>query len=239
MKDRLIDTSLLVVLILVALAIFWTLLSSFGISLNLLPNRTPPASQEVQTEPENPTDDSSVISIAPEETTPALEDETTSPGNLEQHATNVNGDVLIIDPSETANTANETSNDELSSSSDAADNATPEDIIVEDSPSIIAVPESAIELERIGFSSVTGGVGACNVILEPWKHIAVSRDIRETYPCGSELTVRLETPIDGRSSFTGIVADTMNPSKVKTVNVYVETQELAFEYGVTDGLLEP
>ena len=240
MKDRLIDTSLLVVLILVALAIFWTLLNSFGIGSGIFQGRnTPPAERQLVTQSATPTPTTNIIEVTPNDTQIAESAPPAESNDLEQYATNVDGNVLVIDPNNTTSnsvttpqsngTTGENSNEAL-----ASDNP-----VTQETHSVIAVPEGSIELERIGFSSVTGGVGACNVVLEPWKHIAVSRDIRETYPCGSELTVRLETPIDGRNSFTGIVADTMNPSKVKTVNVYVETQELALEYGINDGLLEP
>ena len=239
MKDRLIDTSLLVALILVAIAIIWTLLGSFGISLNNFSGSARPATEQNQTESETQNPENGIISITPAETTNPSGNDAIPSSDLVQHTTDASGNVLVIDPSEETNTENVDSNSELSVPSAAEEEAITEGISVEDSPDIIAVPEGAIELERIGFSYVTGSVGACNITLEPWKHIAVSRDIRETYPCGSELTVRFETPIDGRSSFSGIVADTMNPSKVKTVNVYVETQELALAYGITDGILEP
>jgi 3D (Asp-Asp-Asp) domain-containing protein len=103
----------------------------------------------------------------------------------------------------------------------------------------IPLPEGAFELNRIGFSFVTGGPGACGVILESWKHVAVSRDILAKYPCGSTLTIKLDKSVAGRNSFTAIVGDTMNPAHDLTVNVYVGTDEPALQYGVRDGALIP
>lgn len=101
------------------------------------------------------------------------------------------------------------------------------------------VPAGSFELERIGFSFVTGGAGACGIVLEAWQHVAVSRDILERYPCGSEITIVLDDPVDGRQTLNALVADTMNPVNIRTVNIYVATDEPALEYGVNTGILEP
>ncbi|CAN5899010.1 hypothetical protein BH24DEI2_BH24DEI2_13910 [soil metagenome] len=100
------------------------------------------------------------------------------------------------------------------------------------------VPEGAFDLERVGFS-FAGVMGACSVVLEPWRHVAVSRDILAKYPCGSEVTIDLDEPVAGRSSFRAVVGDTMNPSNVRTVNIYVSPDEPALQYGVAAGRLEP
>ena len=100
------------------------------------------------------------------------------------------------------------------------------------------VPEGAFELQRVGFS-FAGVTGACSVVLEPWRHVAVSRDILATYPCGSEVTIDLDEPVAGRSSFRAVIGDTMNPSNVRTVNIYVAPDEPALQYGVAAGRLEP
>jgi hypothetical protein len=100
------------------------------------------------------------------------------------------------------------------------------------------IPEGAVELERVGFSYVTGGVGACNIVLEPWQHVAVSLDLREQYPCGTEITIELNEEVGGRTTFTAIVADGIRNAE-RTVNVYVGTDEPALEYGVRDGVLNP
>lgn len=97
---------------------------------------------------------------------------------------------------------------------------------------------NAIPLERIGFS-YAGVVGACNVELEPWQHVAVSRDILERYPCGSEVTVVLDETVAGRRSVRATVADTMGPTAERTANIYIDPSEPAAEYGVTTGRLEP
>jgi hypothetical protein len=113
--------------------------------------------------------------------------------------------------------------------------ATPEPEVEE---AATPLPEGAIDLERIGFSFVTGGTGACNIVLEPWQHIAVSSDLRETYPCGTEVTITLDEEVAGRTSFTAIVADGIRNAE-RTVNVYVGQDEPALEYGLKDGTLEP
>jgi|FLYL01.1.fsa_nt_gi 3D (Asp-Asp-Asp) domain-containing protein len=91
-----------------------------------------------------------------------------------------------------------------------------------------------IELERIGFS-YAGVVGACNVELEPWRHVAVSRDLLAEYPCGSEVVVTLPEEVGGREGGVFIVGDTMNPIHERTVNIYVAEDEPAFEYGLLEG----
>jgi hypothetical protein len=100
------------------------------------------------------------------------------------------------------------------------------------------LPEGAIDLERVGFSYVTGGVGACNIVLEPWQHVAVSLDLREQYPCGTEITITLDEEVGGRTTFNATVADGIRNAE-RTVNVYVGTDEPALEYGVRDGTLNP
>ena len=101
------------------------------------------------------------------------------------------------------------------------------------------MPTGTVGLERVGFSYVTGGVGACGITLEPWQHVAVSRELLDAYGCGAEVTVSLDDPADGRSSFRAVVADTMNPQFSRTANVYVGTDEDAFAYGLTTGSVTP
>ena len=101
------------------------------------------------------------------------------------------------------------------------------------------LPAGAFELERVGFSYVTGGPGSCGIVLEAWTHVAVSDDILADYPCGSEFTVALDETVGGRDSFTAVVGDTMNPANSRTVNIYVGEDEPALEYGVREGRLEP
>ncbi|MFO7546449.1 MAG: hypothetical protein R6W77_13235 [Trueperaceae bacterium] len=98
------------------------------------------------------------------------------------------------------------------------------------------VPEGSVALERIGFSYVTGGPGACGVVLEAWVHVAVSRDLLAAYGCGTEVLVTLDDPAGGRSEVVGVIGDTMNPSFERTVNVYVGEDEDAFAYGLTTGV---
>lgn len=102
------------------------------------------------------------------------------------------------------------------------------------------VPESGpVELGRIGFSYVTGGAGACGIVLEPWTHVAVSRELLAAYGCGAEVTVTLDDPTAGRTSVEMIVADTMNEAFSRTANLYVGEDEPALSYGLTSGTIEP
>jgi hypothetical protein len=106
-------------------------------------------------------------------------------------------------------------------------------------PTPRAVPPGTVALERIGFSFVTGGTGACGVVLEPWRHVAVSRDLLAAYGCGAEVTVTLDDAAGGRSEVVGVIGDTMNPSFAFTVNVYVGADEPALQYGLTTGTFTP
>jgi hypothetical protein len=108
----------------------------------------------------------------------------------------------------------------------------------EDATPPTPLPEGTIDLERVGFSFVTGGTGSCNIVLEPWQHVAVSLDLRERYPCGSEITITLDEEVAGRTSFRATVADSIRNAE-RTVNVYVGQDEPALEYGIKDGSLSP
>jgi hypothetical protein len=119
-----------------------------------------------------------------------------------------------------------------------ATDPTPEPEVIETEAPRQPLPAGAIDLERVGFSYVTGGVGSCNIVLEPWQHVAVSLDLREQYPCGTEITIELNEETGGRTTFTAIVGDSIRNAE-RTVNVYVGTDEPALEYGVRDGVLNP
>lgn len=94
--------------------------------------------------------------------------------------------------------------------------------------------EGAIALDRIGFDYARGNVGACNIPLEPWQHVAVSRDLLRDYGCGTRVVVVLPETIGGRDQVVAIVADTMSPSVQRTVNVFVSPDEPALQYGLLD-----
>jgi 3D (Asp-Asp-Asp) domain-containing protein len=89
-------------------------------------------------------------------------------------------------------------------------------------------------LTRIGFS-FAGVVGACGVELEPWQHVAVSRDLLAEYPCGSTVRVTLPEEVGGRTSADLVVGDTMNPMHERTINIYVSQDEPAYQYGLLEG----
>jgi hypothetical protein len=107
-------------------------------------------------------------------------------------------------------------------------------------PAALAPPvpdDGPAELGRVGFSFVTGGAGACGIVLEPWTHVAVSRELLDAYGCGAEVTVTLDDPKDGRTTVAAVVADTMNEAFSRTVNVYVGQDEPALQYGLTSGTI--
>lgn len=99
------------------------------------------------------------------------------------------------------------------------------------------LPDGSVELERVGFSYVTGGAGACSVVLEAWLHVAVSRDLLAEYGCGATVSVTLDDPAGGRTEVQAVIGDTMNPVHSNTVNIYVAEDEDALSYGVTTGTL--
>lgn len=101
------------------------------------------------------------------------------------------------------------------------------------------VPPGPVRIQRIGFSFVTGGPGACGVVLESWRHVAVSRELLAAYGCGAEVSITLEEEKGGRRQFDAVIGDTMNPSFSRTVNIYVGEDEPALQYGVTSGTLRP
>lgn len=236
MRDKLIDGLLLVTMIAVAILIVVTLFSpsSLRFGTNQDANSGGNSSGTSQQDASNANRD--IIPISPDganadsgnplensETVivPILPDETLTPTNRE------NADSAQEAVSEEAvNEAEGTLAEES-----PVDEAEPEEVV--------PVSEGNLVLERIGFSFVTGGAGACSIVLEPWRHVAVSRDILATYPCGTELSITLAEPIGGRQSFRAIVADTMNPVHEKTVNIYVGQEEPALSYGVREGRLEP
>jgi type IV secretory pathway VirB10-like protein len=206
MKERYVDIALISALVLIAATIVYTL---------FVPGRP-----RVQ------------AGTAPQVTGVAIQPETP---DAPPSADAVPVDVVPVVPSDTPDAPSEATveeqaraaTNELASSTDPAP---------EEATSPAPLPEGAIDLERVGFSFVTGGVGSCNIVLEPWQHVAVSLDLREKYPCGSEITITLNEEVAGRTSFTAIVGDSIRNAE-RTVNVYVGQDEPALEYGIKDGSL--
>ncbi len=97
------------------------------------------------------------------------------------------------------------------------------------------LPTGTEALSRIGFNFATGQEGACSIPLEPWQHVAVSRDLLAEYGCGAQVTVTLPEPVNGREEVTAVIADTMGPAAQQTVNIYVAPDEPAFDYGLLEG----
>ncbi len=222
MKDRLIDTSLLVVLIAVALVIVWTLFQPFGFLFSRNAQVNPTVPEQTQ---EQRLDASNESGIAP-----------VIPSSLP--SSSANDEVAQEEAAITAVIPNQNpSQDTIAGDSETTLTA-PETVDSIETP-VEVLAEGNIDLERIGFSFVTGGAGACGIVLEPWRHVAVSRDILALYPCGTRISIRMDDMVAERQYFTVIVADSMNPSNSKTVNIYVGQDEPALQYGVQAGQLIP
>ena len=101
-----------------------------------------------------------------------------------------------------------------------------------------APPAGAVNLNRVGFAFITAETGACSIPLRPWRQVAVSRDLLAEYGCGATITVDLADSVNGNQQVTAQIADTMNPSFERTVNIFVGEEEPALEYGITTGTIE-
>ena len=97
----------------------------------------------------------------------------------------------------------------------------------------------AVPIGRVGFAYATGTAGACGVPLTAWNYVAVSRDLLETYACGTTVTLTLNDEVAGRTEVVAQVGDTMGAEITDTVNIFVGEDEPALEYGVTSGTLSP
>ena len=216
MKERLIDSALLVGLVVVCIVILFVLFSPSTLSTRRSAEPTEPVVE--QTLPIGEEGDPVIVSGG----------DTPPEGEAADESAPVVADEDL--PEETATEAETqvATEEEPEVETQVEESTTPPP----------PLPEGAFDLERIGFS-FAGATGACSVPLEAWRHVAVSRDILAEYPCGSEITITLDDPVAGRDSFEAIVGDTMNPSKVRTVNIYVAPDEPALEYGVAAGRLEP
>ena len=188
LRDRLIDIVLLVVLMLAAGAVGWTLLSLGK-----------PSTQSFYESPDFASSDAIAFGIQPIDL------------GVNDGPSGLDGEISVV-----------------------------EEVSPEDEISVVeeVMASDRIALERIGFSFVTGGSGACGVVLEPWRHVAVSRELLDLLGCGAEIRIDFDSPRGGQEEITAFVGDTMNASHYRTVNVFVGQDEPALEYGVTLGWLE-
>ncbi len=213
MRSRIVDIALLVGLVAVAGGILWTLFT-----LGSGPRTTRPA----------PTPTVNADNRTPADPAPV------APGRVGADPTpGPAGGVVAVDPDDESSAAANAG--AAVRDDDGSPDEEPGEVAEAPEPRAPLVPGGTIELERVGFSFVTGGAGACGVTLEAWTHVAVSRDLLDAYGCGAEVVVTLEEPVAGRSEVVGVIGDTMNPSFERTVNVYVAEDEPAFEYGTTSG----
>ncbi len=208
-RGRLIDILLIITLVLVAFGITYTLLTLNRGQTRPPPPDDPPAQTGTeQTQPGTDFGDAD-LPVIPDGLPTGTEDDA-APGEAAD------------DQAETA-ADTETPADEP----DGGEEPAP--------PRTLAAGE--VQLESVGFSFVTGGAGACGVVLEPWVHVAVSRDLLADLGCGAEVQLELADEVGGRTLVNATIGDTMNPSHTLTVNIYVGEDEPAFEYGRTTGVL--
>ena len=257
MKERLVDFALLIALGVIGLAIVFTL-------VNLGRDRTPEAaaSDSIQTA-QTGTVETQSLETGPVETelvetepggvveTPQAqpEVEVTPVDEISAEDASETSELTgepVAEPTETAELA--TPVEVVPALIDAADeDAVDEDAVAggvaeaatdgadEEGVTLVLEPLEGGTLSRIGFNFATGQEGACGVPLEPWQHVAVSRDLLAEYGCGAQVTVTLPEPINGREEVTATIADTMGPDAQRTVNVYVAPDEPAFDYGLLEG----
>jgi 3D (Asp-Asp-Asp) domain-containing protein len=220
MRDKLIDGLLLITMIAVAILIVFTLFSPSSLKFDF--SRAKNTILDKTTTEQNASNavKGNVIPVSPDGT-----ESSQQTGNGETLIVPILPDETLIESQQATGLEPETTQDATSQETEVSE--------------IVPVSEGNLVLERIGFSFVTGGAGACSIVLQPWRHIAVSRDILATYPCGSEVTINLDETVGGRKTFRAVVADTMNPVHKKTVNIYVGQEEPALSYGVRAGTLEP
>jgi hypothetical protein len=230
MRSRVIDIALLLGLVAVAGAIMWTLFNLGGTPRSTQPPPTP--AREAQPVPG--TEGGRVVPVAP-----GAPGDEAAPGDGAPGDGAPGGAAAIAEPS-----ADDPDADGGAPEAPAAAAPPAAAPAVPGQPpggaeAAATVPGGTVDLERIGFSFVTGGPGACGVVLEAWTHVAVSRDLLAAYGCGARVRVTLADAAGDRSSFEGVVGDTMNPQFARTVNVYVGEDEPAFEYGLTSGTITP
>ena len=226
MRQRLIDGALLGGLVVVAFAIMWTLFTL---------GRGPTSSRPAPDPPPIEADRGRASTDAADEGSSdvvALEPGTAEPSGGSEGSGDLGAAGADAEGSEAADRGAGAASAASDGDGDAGRSADAEPAPLE------PLPAGAVPLERVGFSYVTGGAGACGIVLEAWTHVAVSRDILAELPCGTRVTLRLDEAIDGRDAVEAVVGDTMNPSFARTVNIYVGEDEPALEYGITAGTLE-
>ncbi len=242
MKDRAIDLALVVGLVLVAGAIVWTLFSLGGDR-----SAPPPDRGGDLVAPDDGSGGGGIVPIAPD----GSGDDEAVDGGADAGGAEAGSDATDDGSDRDAGGAAapdaggggeaggsdaDATGDDGTSAGPAPDRPDPTVPAAQAPP----VPGSGpAELGRIGFSFVTGGAGACGIVLEPWTHVAVSRELLDAYGCGAEVTVTLDDAKDGRSTVAAIVGDTMNEAFSRTVNIYVGQDEPALAYGLTSGTIAP
>lgn len=223
MRTRLVDVLLMAGLFLVGAAILWTLFTLGNDRSRPDPADNPPAASA-------PADDGGAGEVEP---LPPGDADTEGGGSDASGASDApTGDGV---GAEGANGTTDAAGTDAIGTPDPDEN----DVASEVEPVTPVVPGEPVALQRVGFSFTTGGAGACGIVLEPWEHVAVSRDVLATYGCGTEITLELADETAGRTQVELVIADTMNEQFSRTANIYVAPDEPALAYGVTEGTLVP
>ena len=193
--------------------------------------------EDVAAQPDTQSDTQSQQDVTAVDVTP----EDAASGDEEGTPEAAQADVQAVDPS-AADTLNEqTSGADIQPNTDAETQVGEgaEDVQADAAPTEEAsAPAGEVNLNRVGFAFITAETGACSIPLEPWRQVAVSRDLLAQYGCGAAITLNLADTVNGAQQVTAQIADTMNPSFERTVNIFVGEEEPALEYGITTGTLQ-
>lgn len=88
------------------------------------------------------------------------------------------------------------------------------------------------------FYHPTGNPSACGRTKGAWGQIAVSRDLRKKYPCGTVVRVILTHPKGGIKSFKAVVWDTTHSRFKNRIDILVGRREPAMIFGKTTARLQ-
>lgn len=104
---------------------------------------------------------------------------------------------------------------------------------------LLSLSTAAARPVSVTFYAPTGNTPACGAQRLPrgTVQVAVSRDLRASYPCGTRVGLWLARPVGGRWVLTGIVGDTTGRGARNTVDVLVSSSAQAVRYGRVSGTL--
>ena len=94
-------------------------------------------------------------------------------------------------------------------------------------------PARTHHLSTTFYQASPRSLSACGPTRTPWRQVAVSRDLRRSLPCGTQVLVILQRRTGGRKTFRAVVWDVTGPRARRTVDVLVPRGEPALRYGRT------